>query len=62
MVRPKIGVELIVWGKGGKIFPDSGELPGVLDEVSSLGYVGVETIIVAFEKVPDPKYMLSKRA
>jgi len=61
MVRPKIGVELIVWGKGGKIFPDSGELPGVLDEVSSLGYVGVETIIVAFEKVPDPKYMLSKK-
>jgi len=61
MVKPKIGVELIVWGKGGKIFPDGEELPSVLDEVSSLGYVGVETVIDAFEKVPDPKDMLSKK-
>jgi len=61
LVKPKIGVELIVWGKGGKIFPDSEELLSVLDEVSSLGYVGVETIIDAFEKVPDPKNSLSKR-
>jgi len=60
MVKPKIGVELIVWGKGGKIFPDSEELLSVLDEASSLGYVGVETIIDAFEKVPDPKNSLSK--
>lgn len=54
MVKPNVGAQLIIWGKR-----SLEDLPSVLDEVSSLGYDGVETSINAFEKVSDPKGLLT---
>ncbi|MFQ6095121.1 MAG: sugar phosphate isomerase/epimerase family protein [Candidatus Bathyarchaeia archaeon] len=56
MVKPKIGAQLIIWGN--RILKD---LPGVLDEVSSIGYDGVETSPTAFERATDPKGLLVAR-
>jgi len=55
MAKPKIGVQLIIWGKR-----QSEDLPGVLEEVSSLGFDGVETSLNAYEKIRDPKGLLKK--
>jgi len=56
MVKPKIGAQLIIWGN--RALED---LPGVLDEVSSIGYDGVEAIANIFEKVSDPKGLLTAK-
>jgi len=56
MVKPRIGAQLIVWGK--RIDAD---LPGVLDEVAELGYAGVEMSPVQLEKYPDPRKLFASR-
>jgi len=56
MAKPKIGAQLIIWGKR-----PVEDLPGVLDEVSSLRYDGIEAGINAFEKVSDPKGLLTMK-
>lgn len=62
MVKPKIGVELITWGKNGRFYPESDQLPKVLDEVLLSGYDGVETLVDAFDYVSDPKELLSNKS
>jgi len=54
MVKPKIGAQLIIWGRR-----PVEDLPSVLDEVSSLGYDGIEAGADAFEKVSDPRQLLT---
>lgn len=61
-MNPKIGVELITWGRDGKFYPESDQLPKVLDEVLSLGYDGVETLVDAFGDISDPKELLSNKS
>jgi len=56
VAKPRIGAQLIIWK--GRVDTD---LPGVLDEVASLGYAGVETGTEAFLKQPDPKELLASR-
>ena len=56
MMKPKIGAELIIWGN--RILED---LPGVLDEVSSIGYHGIETSPIVFERVTNPKGLLEAK-
>ncbi len=56
MGKLKVGAQLIIWGK--RISTD---IEGVLDEVASLAYEGVETGPVAFENIADPKKALASR-
>ena len=56
MVKPQIGAQLIIWGK--RTLED---LDGVLDEVSSLGYDGIEAGPTAFERVVNPRELLATR-
>jgi len=56
MVRPKIGAQLIIWGKR-----SLEDLSGVLDEVSSLGYDGVEAGPATFERFGNPRELLATR-
>jgi len=56
MVKPKIGAQLIIWGK--RTLED---LSGVLDEVSSLGYDGIEAGPAAFGRFADPSELLAMR-
>jgi len=53
---PKIGAQLIVWGQR----PLS-DFSGVLDEVASLGYEGIEASPEVFARIPDPKKPLASR-
>ena len=60
MVKPKVGAELVVWGMSP--FGESRqELPDVLDEVSSLGYEGIEYLMQPFTGYSDPKGLLDTR-
>lgn len=56
MARLKVGAQLIIWGR--RI---SSDLLGVLDEVSSLGYEGIEAGTTALETVADPREALASR-
>jgi len=56
MAKPRIGAQLIVWGK--RIDTD---LLGVLDEVAELGYAGVEMSPGPLEKYPDPRKLFASR-
>jgi len=56
MAKPKIGAQLIIWGN--RIKED---LPGVLNEVSSIGYEGIEADIATFERIKDPKELLAAK-
>jgi len=56
MVKPKIGAQLIIWGN--RALED---LPRVLDEVSSIGYDGIEAGTTTFDKVKDPKGLLDAK-
>ncbi len=53
MTRFKVGAQLIIWGK--RRFED---LPGVLDEVKSIGYEGIETSADALGRYPNIKELL----
>lgn len=52
----KIGAQLIIWGS--RIFED---LPSVLDEVSEIGYEGVESNYKVFTTVKDIKTLLRSK-
>lgn len=52
----KIGAQLIIWGS--RIFED---LPSVLDEVSEIGYEGVESNYKVFATVKDIKTLLRSK-
>lgn len=52
----KVGAQLIIWGS--RIFED---LPSVLDEVTELGYEGVETGGKVFSEYSEPERMLESR-
>ncbi len=56
MAKPKIGAQLIVWGK--RIDTD---LSKVLDEVAELGYTGVEMSAIPLAKHPDPRAFFASR-
>lgn len=56
MAKPRIGAQLIVWGKKATT-----DLPGVLDEVASLGYEGVETGPTVLEGLADPMGLFASR-
>jgi len=56
MLKPKIGAQLIVWGNR-----PLEDLPSVLEEVSSVGYEGIEAVLNVFEKVSDPKGLLTAK-
>ena len=56
MSRYKIGVQLIVWGRRA-----DQNLPQVLDEVSSIGYAGIETGLSPFERFPNAGDLLKNR-
>ncbi len=56
MRRLKVGAQLIIWGR--RVLED---LPGVLDEVSAIGYEGVETSMDALLRHRDPKGLLEAR-
>lgn len=56
MSRLRIGAQLIIWGQ--RIESD---LLGVLDEVSSLGYEGIECGTETFNAVSDAKQILTSR-
>jgi len=55
-MKPKIGVQLIVWGERA-----AKDLDGVLDEVASISYAGVEMGPEPLEKLADPKERFSSR-
>jgi len=55
-VKPKIGAQLIIWGDR-----TTEDLPKVLDDVSAIGYDGIEAGPTAFEKVTNPKELLTTR-
>jgi len=48
-MRPKVGAQLIIWGRR-----PLEDLRGVLEEVSALGYVGVETSLDVLRANPKP--------
>jgi len=54
--RLRIGAQLIIWGQRVK-----SDLLGVLDEVSSLGYEGIECEPNIFKEVSDAKKILDSR-
>jgi len=56
MARMNVGAQLIIWGQR----PDS-DLPGVLDEVAALGYVGVEMGPGSLTRYPDAKQLFATR-
>jgi len=56
LAKIKIGAQLIIWGKR-----TLSDLEGVLDEVASLGYEGIEASPNVFENVSDPKETLASR-
>jgi len=56
MSRLRVGAQLIIWGR--RIESD---LLGVLDEVSSLGYEGIECGTETFNVVSDAKEVLASR-
>ncbi len=56
MSRFKVGAQLIIWGK--RILKD---LPGVLDEVKSIGYDGIETSALLITRYPNMRELLSSR-
>lgn len=56
MVEPKVGVQLIVWGR--RVLQN---LPGVLDEVVSVGFEGVETGLEPFKAFPEAGCLLEER-
>jgi len=56
MAGLKIGAQLIIWGQR----PDV-ELPGVLDEVASLGYLGVEMAPAPLANYPDARGLFAAR-
>lgn len=53
MAKPKLAAQLIIWGKR-----PLEDLSGVLDEVSSLEYEGIEAGASMLEKISDPKRLL----
>jgi sugar phosphate isomerase/epimerase len=55
-MKPKIGVQLIVWGER-----PAKDLDGVLKEVASLGYAGVEMAPDPLEKASDPKGVFTSK-
>ena len=55
-MKPKIGAQLIVWADR-----TTEDLPKVLDDVSAIGYDGIEAGPTAFEKVTNPKELLTTR-
>ena len=55
-MKPKIGAQLIVWGER----PDK-DLDGVLTEVASIGYAGVEMGPGPLERLVNPKEHFSSR-
>ncbi|MBO3802321.1 MAG: sugar phosphate isomerase/epimerase [Candidatus Brockarchaeota archaeon] len=55
-VKPKVGAQLIVWGERA-----AKDLGGVLDEVASLSYAGVEMGPEPLDKLADPKEPFSSR-
>ena len=56
MSRLRIGAQLIIWGRRVK-----SDLVGVLDEVSYLGYEGIECGVGTFNTVSDAEGMLESR-
>ncbi|MBS7653812.1 MAG: sugar phosphate isomerase/epimerase [Candidatus Bathyarchaeia archaeon] len=56
MAKPKIGAQLIIWGNRVKE-----DILGVLDEVSSIGYEGIEADTATFEKIKDPMGLLDAK-
>ena len=50
----KVGAQLIIWGQRA-----SSDLAGVLEEVASLGYEGIEAGPDTFKDIPDPKGILA---
>ena len=56
MMRLKIGAQLIIWRQRAE-----SDLLGVLDEVSSLGYEGIECKPNVFKALPDAKKALTSR-
>ncbi len=56
MAKPKIGAQLIIWGN--RVNED---ILGVLDEVSSIGYDGIEADMATFEKIKDPMRLLAAK-
>jgi len=56
MGKLKIGAQLIIWGRRAK-----SDLLGVLDEVSSLDYEGIECSPGLFKTLPDAKKALTSR-
>jgi sugar phosphate isomerase/epimerase len=56
MSKLRIGAQLIIWGQRINF-----DLLGVLDEVSSIGYEGIECGTDALSKIPDVQKVLSSR-
>jgi len=56
MAKPRIGVQLIVWGAR-----QSTDLLGVLDEVAAIGYAGVEMGPSELQKFEDSKNLFTSR-
>ncbi len=56
MAKPWIGAQLIIWGQRA-----SSDFEGVLDEVASLGFDGIETGPQVFQSFTDPKKTLASR-
>jgi len=55
-VKPKIGAQLIIWADR-----TTEDLPKVLDDVSAIGYDGIEAGPTAFERVVDPTELLATK-
>jgi len=56
MSKLTVGAQLLIWGQRAE-----SDFAGVLDEVASLGYDGIEAGSAAFVDIPNPREMLASR-